>query len=93
MAQVKQLTNAQYEAQGDARTLMEADEIMKNKPRMIKAKSAAKTLVKEKQSEVKSLEKVIKRKPIKRTIQQPAKKGNINRKTIKRAVRKVKNKR
>lgn len=96
MAQVKPLSDAQWKAQHDAQVLMEADEILKNKPRMGKAKSAAKILVRDKKSEVRSLEKVIKKKPqnvVKRTIKQPAQKGNINRNTIKKAVRKIKNKR
>lgn len=65
MAKVKSLSNTQWEAQHDAQTLMEADEILKDKTRTTKAKGAAKTLAKEKKADLVSLQKVIKQKPIK----------------------------
>lgn len=67
MAQAKKLTEAQWKARADAQVLMEADEIMKSKPRTIKAKTAAKLLVQEKKSEVASLQKVVSKK-LNRTI-------------------------
>ena len=76
MAQAKPLTDAQWRAQHDAQVLMEADEILKNKPRMVKAKGAAKVLVKDKKSEVRSLEKVIKKKSMNTSIKPYKRKGS-----------------
>jgi len=64
MAQAKKLTEAQWKARADAQVLMEANEILKSKPRMLKAKTAAKSLVQEKKSEVASLQKVATKKPM-----------------------------
>ena len=59
------ISDSKWRAQGDARTLMEADEILKDKPRMTRAKSAAKVLAKEKKADLVSLQKIIKKKPVK----------------------------
>lgn len=60
MMPIEEKTDADWEAENDARTLMEANIIMKDEERMKKAQEAAERLAKEKKEEAESMSAVSK---------------------------------
>ena len=66
MARIAEKTQAQFEAEHDARTMMEAEAVTSDKARLGKARVAARRLLKEEKARLKGLEKVAKVPPKKK---------------------------